>query len=88
MVLEAPWQAFIGFMLDTPLNDDQLRLGWGSNIPDLADKASVGVDWTSANLNRPWFGGNSAIPDDAACNGAAWRVLITSGLKQVATGAC
>lgn len=87
-LLKAPWQGFIGFSVDTPLSSDQTRSGWCSNIPKLADGAGVGVDWTSCNLNRAWFGGSNFIPDQAACNGTAWRTLIANGLNQISTSAC
>ena len=87
-VLQAPWQSFIGFLVDTPIAGVQGRAAWVSNIPRLADGESVGVDWTSSNLNRSWFGGASSIPDSDTCNGNAWRALITEGLNEVSVGAC
>ena len=87
-LLQAPWQAFIGFTVDTPMSFEDTMSGWCSNIPKLADGQGVGVDWTSSNLNRGWFGGSTCITKDDACQGAAWRALIADGLSQASTGAC
>jgi hypothetical protein len=61
---------------------------WFSNLDKLADGEGVGIDWTSSNLNHPWFGGSPAIPNTAACNGQAWRQLIANALYQVSSAAC
>jgi hypothetical protein len=87
-VLQAPWASFIGFQLDKPFSLSEGRLAWFSNVDKLADGQGVGVDWTSANLNNPWFGGSHWIPNSATCNGAAWRQLIVDGLNQASVGAC
>ena len=87
-VLRAPSQKFIGFLVDTPLPVDQTRSGWCTNIPPLADGAGVAVDWTSSNLNQPWFGGSTVIPSTGDCHGDAWRALIADGLNQVSTNVC
>ena len=81
-VLKAPSSNFIGFQLDEPLRKGREKLAWVTNVDKLADGAPVGINWTSSNINRPWFGGNSSIPDTDACNGNAWRKVIVDGLNQ------
>lgn len=88
IVLQAPWPMFIGFMVDEPFNTSDSRLAWFSNVDRLADGKGVGIDWTSSNLNRAWFGDSSWIPNAAACNGKAWRALIADGLNQASSGVC
>jgi hypothetical protein len=85
--LLAPMAMFIGFQVDAPYSQFDARADWISNAT-LADGKGVGVDWTSCNLNSPWFGGSRCIPNDGTCNGAAWRKLIVDGLTQVSTGMC
>ena len=87
-VLKAPSSNFIGFQLDEPLRKGREKLAWVTNVDKLADGAPVGINWTSSNINRPWFGGNSSIPDTDACNGNAWRKVIVDGLNQASVGAC
>jgi hypothetical protein len=85
--LQAPRAMFIGFQVDVPYNGGEGRFDWFSNVK-LADGKGVGIDWTSSNLNHPWFGGSRCIPNKDTCNGAAWRKLIVDGLKQASTGLC
>jgi hypothetical protein len=61
---------------------------WFTNVDKLADGGSVGIDWASSNLNRPWFGGSQSIPGTAACNGQAWRQLIIDALSQASSRVC
>jgi hypothetical protein len=85
--LQAPPALFIGFQVDVPYSRLEARFDWFSNAK-LADGKSVGVDWTSSNLNNPWFGGSRFIPNKDTCNGLAWRKLILDGLNQASTGLC
>jgi hypothetical protein len=85
--LQAPSATFIGFQVDASYSQLEARFDWFTNVK-LADGKSVGIDWTSSNLNNPWFGGNRCIPIDSTCNGAAWRQLIVDGLNQTSTGMC
>ena len=85
--LQAPLAMFIGFQVDVPYSQFEARLDWFSNAT-LADGRDVGIDWTSSNLNHPWFGGSRTIPNKDTCNGAAWRKLIVDGLTQASTGLC
>jgi len=87
-VLQGPAQSFIGFVVDNPYTGDDPRRDWFSNVDKLADGAGIGIDWTSHNLNDPWFGGSNWIPKDDTCSGNAWRQLIIAGLNQASTGAC
>ena len=88
MVLQAPWTSFIGFQLDKSYSKYEARLAWFTNVDKLADGKGVGIDWTSANLNNPWFGGSHWIPNTDACNGKAWREIIIAGLQQASVPAC
>jgi hypothetical protein len=87
-VLQAPWQSFIGFHVDKAYTGDDARRDWFTNVDKLADGAGIGIDWTSHNLNGPWFGGSHWIPKTDVCNGKAWRALIIAGLNHASTGAC
>jgi hypothetical protein len=87
-VLQSPWTSFIGFQLDKPFSASDARLAWFSNVDKLPDGQGVGIDWTSANLNNPWFGGSHWIPGSDACSGKAWRQVIVEGLHQASVGAC
>jgi hypothetical protein len=86
--LEAPWTSFIGFQVDTPFKTWQARWDWYTNVDKLADGKGIGITWTSANLNHPWFGGSQWIPNTDACNGKAWRNLVIAGLNQASVPAC
>jgi hypothetical protein len=88
VLLQAPWKYFIGFAADVPFSKADAQRPWFANVDKLADGKGVGIDWTSANLNDPWFGGSRAIPDTEACYGSAWRKLIVDGLNQASVGAC
>jgi hypothetical protein len=86
--LEAPPASFIGFQVDTPVKKWEARWAWYTNVDKLADGKGVGIGWTSANLNAPWFGGSQWIPNTDACNGKAWRKLVIAGLNHASVPAC
>jgi hypothetical protein len=86
--LQAPWASFIGFQVDTPVKTWEARWAWFTNVDKLADGKGIGITWTSANLNHPWFGGNRWIPNTDACNGKAWRAVIIAGLNRASIAAC
>jgi hypothetical protein len=88
LVVQAPWTSFIGVMVDEPYSAEDARLDWFSNIDRLADGKGVGIDWTSANLNHPWFGGSHFIPNSNTCYGKPWRQLIADGLMQASSSVC
>jgi hypothetical protein len=87
--LEAPWQSFVGFRVDAPFpgKTNPLR-PWRTNVDKLADGKPVGIEWTSSNMNRPWFGGSQWIPASDDCKGNAWRALILDGINQASVGLC
>jgi hypothetical protein len=87
IVLDAPWSTFIGFTVDVPYKPSDVN-AWCSNAGKLADGSTIGIDWTSNNLNRPWFGGSPWIPNSDACHGNAWRKLIVAGINQASVAAC
>jgi hypothetical protein len=87
-VLQAPWTSFIGFHVDVPYSGDDARRDWFTNVDKLADGKGVGIDWTSSNLNNPWFGGSNWIPNTDSCSGNAWRQVIVAGLNQACAAAC
>jgi hypothetical protein len=88
VTLQAPYKTFIGFLVDVAYNKDEVKRPWFSNVPKLPGGQTVGIDWTSQNMNRTWFGGSQWIPADDQCNGGAWRKLIAEGINQAAVGAC
>lgn len=79
--------SFIGCIVDAPYSALEARFAWFDN-EKLADGKPVGIDWTSSNLNDPWFGGSRTIPDTTDCNGAQWRKLIVDALSRASTAAC
>jgi hypothetical protein len=87
-VLHAPPASFIGFQVDKPYPLWQSRFDWFTNVDKLADGKGVGIGWTSANLNAPWFGGSQWIPSTDACHGKAWRAVIIAGLSQASVSTC
>jgi hypothetical protein len=88
IVLEAPSSMFIGFTVDVPYKPSDARNAWCSNAGKLADGSVVGIDWTSNNLNQPWFGGSPWIPASNSCHGDAWRKVIVAGINQASVAAC
>ncbi|HEY2247530.1 MAG TPA: hypothetical protein VGH70_08825 [Bradyrhizobium sp.] len=87
-VIEAPSLNFIGFQVGAPFGKGRAKLQWVTDIAKLADGGPVGINWTSSNLNRAWFGGSNSIPNGETCNGAAWRKVIVEGLHQASVAAC
>jgi len=87
-IIQAPWTSYIGFLVDVPYTGDDSRRDWFSNVDKLADGAGIGIDWTSHNLNGPWFAGSNWIPNTDDCNGNAWRNVIVAGLQQASAAAC
>ena len=88
LVLQAPPASFIGFQVDSLLTGADATRDWFTNVEKLADGAGVGIDWTSPNLNHPWFGGSRWIPATDTCDGPTWRKLIADGLQQASVPAC
>ncbi|MFZ3353800.1 MAG: hypothetical protein WA268_23355 [Xanthobacteraceae bacterium] len=88
IVLQAPWSMFIGFTVDVPYKPSETTNGWVSNVGKLGDGSTVGIDWTSNNLNQAWFGGSPWIPANNACHGNAWRKVIADGINRASVAAC
>jgi len=88
IVLQVPWTSFIGFLVDNPYSASEAPRDWCSNVDNLGDGKGVGIDWTSHNLNAPWFRGSNWIPDSDACGGKAWRKVVIAGIGEAAVGAC
>ena len=88
VVLEMPAQAFIGFSVDAPLPRASAKWQWVSNVDALVGQSGVSINWSSATLNPPWFGGSRWIPGDDTCDGKTWRGLIVDGLKRASVAAC
>jgi len=88
VVLQAPGTSFIGCQIDQPFNSADAKLQWFTNVDKLPDGKGVGIDWTSANLNAPWFGGSRWIPNTEACHGNGWRALIIAALDRASRPAC
>ena len=67
---------------------DQALRPWRTTVDKLgaAKTASVGIEWTSSNLNNAWFAGSQFIPADDTCGGNAWRRVIIDGLRQASVG--
>ncbi|HEY1542664.1 MAG TPA: hypothetical protein VGG01_09660 [Xanthobacteraceae bacterium] len=87
-VLQVPWTSFIGFQVDVPYSASDAPRDWCSNVDNIGDGSGVGIDWTSQNLNGPWFAGSNWIPATDTCGGNAWRNVIVAALGQTAVGVC
>jgi len=83
-VLKAPWQSFIGCALDAPIAREIGPGPWHSNVT-IGDE-TIGVCWTSSNLNDRWFDGSRWIPESD--DGNAWRARIVQGVRHAATMTC
>jgi hypothetical protein len=70
-------------VVDAPVPDYLAHYPWFTNVDDLAAGKSVGIRWTSGNLNPPWFAGSTWIPPDTG-HGAYWRNRIVDGLREAA----
>lgn len=82
-VLQAPPENFVGFVVDTPVADHLAHYPWFANV-ELAGGRSVGVHWTSGNLNPRWFAGSTWIPPETR-DGAYLRNLVIRGLREAAS---
>jgi len=83
-VLKAPWQSFIGFALGATFAAGPDKRPWHSNVAIGSD--TVGIHWTSPNLNHPWFAGSRWIPDND--HGSVWRARIIDGVHRAAAMMC
>jgi len=79
-VLKAPWQSFISCALEAPVAREIGTAPWHSNVE--IGGATIGVRWTSSNLNHPWFAGSRWIPESD--DGQIWRSRIIDGVRRAA----
>jgi hypothetical protein len=79
-VLKAPWQSFISCTLESPLAREIGTWPWHNNVE--IGGTTIGVCWTSSNLNHPWFAGSRWIPDSDG--GQVWRARIIDGVRRAA----
>lgn len=77
-VLKAPRQSFISFSVGAPFAHGAEKRSWHSNVDNIGN-GSVGIGWTSSNLNHPWFAGSRWIPDRG--EGKYWRARIIEGVR-------
>jgi len=88
VLMQVPPSKFIGFTVDVPHSRLDAKNAWFTNVDKLAGGSSVGIDWTSSNLNNAWFGGSRWIPNSDTCGGNHWRQVIVDGVKRASSGAC
>jgi hypothetical protein len=79
-VLKAPWQSFISCTLDAPVVRDIGTSPWHGNVE--IGGTTIGIRWTSSNLNHPWFAGSRWIPESD--DGQVWRARIIDGVRRAA----
>jgi hypothetical protein len=79
-VLKAPWQSFISCTLDAPVAREIGTWPWHNNVE--IGEATIGISWTSSNLNHPWFAGSRWIPEND--DGQIWRSRIIDGVRRAA----
>jgi hypothetical protein len=79
-VLKAPWQSFVSCTLDAPVAREIGTSPWHSNL--VSGDVTVGLRWTSSNLNHPWFAGSRWIPESV--DGQVWRARIIDGVRRAA----
>lgn len=79
-VLRAPLENFVGFVVDAPVADHLAHYPWFTNV-ELAGGKSVGIRWTSGNLNPPWFAGSTWAPPETR-GGAHIRSLVVDWLRE------
>ena len=53
-VLKAPSRSFISFSVGAPFSHGAQKRVWHTNVDNIGGR-SVGIGWTSSNLNHPWF---------------------------------
>lgn len=79
-VLKAPREGFISFSVGTPFVNGAQKHAWHTNVDNIGG-GSIGIGWTSSNLNHPWFAGSRWIPTTA--KGKHWRGHIVSELRRL-----
>ena len=81
-LLGVPRENFISFSLGKPFVNGAQNHPWQGNLA--LRGTTVGVGWTSSNLNHPWFAGSRWIPERGA--GAHWRARVIADLRRLASG--
>lgn len=79
-VLNIRPQNFVSFSVGVPFSRGAAQGEWRTNVDNVAGD-SIGIGWTSANLNHPWFAGSRWIPDRD--NGKHRRARIIEGLRRL-----
>ena len=79
-VLKAPWQDFVSCTLEAPVAREIGTWPWHSNVK--IGGATIGIRWTSSNLNHLWFAGSRWIPESD--DGRVWRERIVDGVRRAA----
>ena len=79
-VLNAPWQSFISCTLDAPVAREIGTWPWHNNFE--IGGTTIGIRWTSSNLNHSWFAGSRWIPESD--DGQVWRARIIDGVRRAA----
>lgn len=79
-VLNVRPQNFVSFSVGVPFSRGAAKREWHTNVNDIAGD-SIGIGWTSSNLNHPWFAGSRWIPDRD--DGKHWRARIIEGLRRL-----
>jgi hypothetical protein len=77
-VLKVPRQSFISFSIGAPFARGAQKHNWHTNVADIGG-GSIGIGWTSSNLNHPWFAGSHWIPDRG--DGEYWRARIIEAVR-------
>ena len=80
-VLGQPRESFISFSLGQPFGNGAQNYPWQGNLK--LHGTTVGIGWTSSNLNHPWFAGSRWIPDHG--EGASWRAHVIAELHRLAS---
>ena len=78
-VIKLPRQSFISFSVGAPFAHGAEKRPWHSNVDNIGG-GTIGIGWTSSNLNHPWFAGSRWIPDRG--EGKYWRARIIEGVRQ------
>jgi hypothetical protein len=79
-VLNVPWQSFISCTLDAPVAREIGTWPWHNDAE--IGSTTIGIRWTSSNLNHPWFAGSRWIPEND--DGQVWRERIIDGVRRAA----
>jgi hypothetical protein len=79
-VLNVRPQNFLSYSVGLPFSHGAAKREWHTIVDNIGGH-SIGIGWTSANMNHPWFAGSRWIPDRD--DGKHWRARIIEGLRQL-----